>query len=389
MRWMPAITAVAWLYWGAQMLWALRRIALRHWPAQLALRLALWAVAGAVWALNTLGFICDEVLFAAYRRTPVREPVFIIGIPRSGTTFLQRVLAQDRAATGLTLAEALFYPSITQRHCARALAKVLGPLTSRFGAIALPGMPEASVHALGLSEPEEDFLLLAPLGGCFLMALTCPGAKHFWNLANFDRALPAWYRRALMRYYHRCVQKHLTFHGAHRRFISKNPSFTPCVESLRAQFPDACFVACTRPAIAAVPSQLSALLPAARALQVSLTSGPVRDGMLQLLKNYYRVIDRHERAGGRWHTLTMTDVQMHTQAVVAGLYTALHWPITPEFQVRLDALASASRQYQSGHRYSPGDFDLTPAAIDDFFAEPVIPLHRSNGQNTAKRETTA
>ena len=42
-----------------------------------------------------IGFLLDSIFFSGYRRIQVLQPVFVIGPPRSGTTFLQRVLARD------------------------------------------------------------------------------------------------------------------------------------------------------------------------------------------------------------------------------------------------------------------------------------------------------
>ena len=47
--------------------------------------------------LHWLGFLLDELLFRDYRKVRIEAPVFISGIPRSGTTFVHRSLAQDRA----------------------------------------------------------------------------------------------------------------------------------------------------------------------------------------------------------------------------------------------------------------------------------------------------
>ena len=76
----------------------------------------------AVQLLHWLGFLLDELLFPHYRKTAVQRPVFITGIPRSGTTFVHRTLAKDPRFTSLSTWEALIAPSITQRKILRALA---------------------------------------------------------------------------------------------------------------------------------------------------------------------------------------------------------------------------------------------------------------------------
>ncbi len=114
-----------------------------------------------------------------------------------------------------------------------------------------------SIHQIRLLEPEEDFLLFLPLEECLLQAFLCPTMTRFWQLGSFDRDVPEMRRRALLSFYTHCIKKHLHFHGANRRLLSKNPSFTSWTDSLLNSFPDAKLIVCTRPPSEVVPSQLS------------------------------------------------------------------------------------------------------------------------------------
>ncbi|MGB0184984.1 MAG: sulfotransferase, partial [Opitutales bacterium] len=49
----------------------------------------------AVQVFHWLGLFLDELLFPNYRKVKIEAPVFITGIPRSGTTFVHRTLAHD------------------------------------------------------------------------------------------------------------------------------------------------------------------------------------------------------------------------------------------------------------------------------------------------------
>src|SRR5262252_2565127 len=56
-----------------------------------------WVFLVPVYACFTrLTLLMDRFLFSAYRRVEVKAPIFILGHPRSGTTFLQRLLTQTR-----------------------------------------------------------------------------------------------------------------------------------------------------------------------------------------------------------------------------------------------------------------------------------------------------
>jgi len=45
---------------------------------------------------NRICFLLDDLFFSDYRKIAIKQPVFIIGNPRSGTTFLHRLMAQDQ-----------------------------------------------------------------------------------------------------------------------------------------------------------------------------------------------------------------------------------------------------------------------------------------------------
>jgi len=255
-----------------------------------AIFLPAWLAFGLLNLVHWLGFALDEIFFPGYRNVQVRRPVFICGIPRSGTTHLQRVLAADEAFTTLTLFECVIAPSVTERHAWRFLrrwwpgagARVLDRATSAM----------ADVHTLGLDEPEEDFLLLLWIQACFLAVIACPDSAHYWRLGWFDEVLPYRERRWVLAFYRRLVQKHLYFHGPDRRLLSKNPSFTPMIESLSRAFPDASFIACVREPARTVPSQLSSLLPAFRLLGTTELDPAFRGHMVDLLVHYYNVVER-------------------------------------------------------------------------------------------------
>ncbi len=59
-------------------------------PRRLAL-LAVFPLFLVFQVLQIVGLALDHLLFPAFRSTKLRQPVFIVGVPRSGTTFLHRV----------------------------------------------------------------------------------------------------------------------------------------------------------------------------------------------------------------------------------------------------------------------------------------------------------
>ncbi|XOV90364.1 MAG: sulfotransferase [Pseudomonadota bacterium] len=348
----------------------LRSIGSAGWrvvPKRLLLFIPGWCLFGLLNLVHWTGFLLDELLFPGYRQVSIRRPVAIVGVPRSGTTHLYRVLAGAPGFTTLTLFECVLAPSISERYFWFAMARLLRPL-ARFRWPVPRGFLArmADIHELGLMEPEEDFLLLLWLGACFLLVVPCPAEPRYWRLGSFDEALPAPDRRTVFEFYRRCLQRHLYFHGEQLQILSKNPSFTPALHSLREVFPDAVLVACVREPGATVPSQLSSLLPAFALVGDGKMPAGFQQKMIETLRHYYSLVGELSREG--LPVVTMARLQNDLAAVVDEVLAAAGLVPTVAFRASLKALGQSGRSYQSGHRYAAADFGLDEETINRFFS---------------------
>ncbi len=325
---------------------------------RLVIMLLFWPLFLVVQLINGAGLLLDYVLFPDFRRVSIREPLFVVGVPRSGTTFLHRLLALDDRFTTTALWELLFAPSISQRYfwtaiagLDRALGRPLGRLLHWAERRLLGGLD--GVHKTGLLDPEEDYLGLIPVWGCFLMVLVVP-VPALWRLTFLDRDGSAAEKTRLMRAYRRFVQRHLYFHGQHKQLLSKNPSFTPWIETLSDAFPDARFIGCLRNPSQSVPSQINSILIGAKLFDGRDTTAYWRQGFLEMLDYYYRhlldalaAMDSHQQAISVMETLACEPAR-----TVLGFYQAFGWQAEQAFQERLAEQDRRARSYQSGHTYS-------------------------------------
>lgn len=281
---------------------------------------------------------------------------------------MQRVLAQDDSLTSLTLWECLVAPSVSERRLWRSIGWLFRPLAAlvrRIGVNPLTVMDR--IHKIRLQEPEEDFLLLLPLHACLLLVFLCPQSRRYWDLARFDFAVTPARRRVVMHYYYRCLQKHLYVHGDTKRLLSKNPSFTPCVRSLRETFPDARFIFCVRDPVAVVGSQLSSLQPVAQLLYSDVRARQLQWRMLGLLQNYYRIVAEQQGEHGVV-VVSYASLTAHLGDTVETIYGRLTLSIDARFRSRLATLAAQGRSYQSGHRYDLSQFGLNPGLVRQQFS---------------------
>jgi len=348
-----------------------------------------------------VGFLLDEVFFPRYRQVNIDSPVFITGIPRSGTTHLQRVLAQHEQFTTMMLWECLLAPSITQRKCYRAVwrmgRRLLGwvrkPAVSlrRLLMLHFPSVKSpvrtwlerfSRIHALGLREPEEDFVALISVNACFLGVVLFPKVEWYWRLVQFDEAVDHSQRQVILTFYKRLLQKHMYFHDVagrneKLRYLSKNPSFLPWLNSLRDTFPKARFVLCARSPAAAVASQLSALRPAWRLIHGSaLPAFFVRRIVKMLAAFYVRVAsesDAHASRGIKDKivkdviVVSLPDLASDLRATVTEIMLFLNMPSPVIFTRFLAHSMLKTRAYQSDHHYDLKEFALDWRAIEIFF----------------------
>ncbi len=322
-----------------------------------------------------LGFLLDEILFRKYRQVIVRAPVFILGLPRSGTTFLHRMLARDTENyTTMQLWEMLLAPSITERKLLMALA-TLDHWLGGFGYRLVRAFDKrvfargSKIHKISLFQPEEDELLLLPLFSSIFLVHLFPFPQAIWHIVHFDSAMPPADRQRIMSFYRRCVQRHLYVHGPNKRFLSKNPAFTSKIDALDEYFPDAKVICNVRDPLEAIPSFLSYMYYTTGCFDNDLRRYSFRDKVLRISDHWYRYpMERLFYWPDNRHAIVRyDDLIANPLGTVRDVYERLRLDISPAFAEHLREEHVKSCTYRSEHTYSLGQYGLTPTDILERF----------------------
>jgi len=196
-------------------------------------------------------FALDNVFFPRFRQVKIEKPIFIIGHPRSGTTFLHRLFAQTGEFAVFKFWE-LMVPSILGR-------RLLAPIVER-RIRAGKGIiyPKEAGHELCLDSIEEEELLFSLTGNTQFVTLNSTLAFSDWDYAElvYCEEQPKRLREQTMRFFKHCLQRHIYYTG-NTQVVAK-PNYSGMrIPSLLEEFPDAKIVYIIRSPMETIPSHLS------------------------------------------------------------------------------------------------------------------------------------
>lgn len=201
---------------------------------------------------DVVRFLTNLLLIQEYRtrnqgmdNTPIRAPVFITGLPRSGTTFLHRLMLLDPASRAPSVWETI-YPSPTAGTRTQRVARVAGQLKT-FELLA-PEFP--ALHPLEATSPQECSEITAHV----FRSLRFDTNYHIpsyrdWMDGNAAENIPAY------RFHKRFLQYLQHQDGVPRRWVLKCPEHLFALDAIRSVYPDARLVFVHRDPVRVLLSQ--------------------------------------------------------------------------------------------------------------------------------------
>ena len=193
----------------------------------------------------------DHLFFPGFRKVKIKNPVFIIGHPRSGTTFIHHLFTQTHEMAAFTTWQLLF-PALS----ARVIVKPIVRMLTRKNNMVL--IPEEAGHQIALGSVEEDeMLFLHNHDTQFAIIGTHLGfAEKDYRAFRFHDHQPAAKRIKSVRFLQSIFQRHIHYTGRSQIFAQTHFS-THRIKTLLEVFPDAKFIYMHRMPEDTLPSYLS------------------------------------------------------------------------------------------------------------------------------------
>jgi hypothetical protein len=285
---------------------------------------------------------------------PIRRPLFILGLPRTGTTLLHLLFAQDPAnrvlrfsegqAPAFQPAQRRLEPDPRSRQAAREL-KSLYYLAPHFLAI----------HPLEADGPQECTALFANSFRSLQFEFT-------YNVPSYSAWLEQQDLADAYRYYAYQLRL-LEWRQPAARWVLKSPAHLFGLDALLATFPDACIVQTHRD-----PLKVLASCCSLAAVLRGVTSDHVvpcqigRQFAAKWAAGLERALAARDRAGpDRFFDVHFQELLSDPLGVVQKIYARFGFPFASAVETRMrQALAENPRDKHGVHRYTLRQFELDP-----------------------------
>ena len=298
-----------------------------------------------------------------YAAVSIERPLFVTGLPRTGTTALHRLLAADPAHQGLEM----------------WLTQVPGPRPPRDTWAANPVFQQiqAAYDRHHAEHPEfmgVHFMAADQVEECWQLLRQSMRSVSFECLAHLP-AYSSWLRgqdwTGAYRRHHRNLQL-IGLPDAGRRWVLKNPSHLFALEALLAVYPDALVIQTHRAPRTAIASVCSLAAQATAGWSETFTGAVIGRDQLELwargLERFTAVRARHDPA--RFCDVGYDELAADPVGTAEAIYARLGLTLSGPAADAMRAVQAqnAGRGARPAHRYALSDFGLTGEQVDERFA---------------------
>jgi hypothetical protein len=301
----------------------------------------------------------DRKVYPSIVRQEIREPLFIVGLPRSGTTLLHTLLALDPEHRVPVTWEVMTPSPPTRDNEKRRIQRAISSCNC-FNWLA-PTFHH--VHPVGAELPQECVSLMAPtfMSDQFDAMYYVPSYRNWF----FRQDLRPAYE------YHRCFLQHLQVRRSALRWVLKAPTHMFALPSLLAVYPDALFVQTHRAPLDAMASVSSLITILRRVFSDAVDPLTVcREAIDYWSTTLDRFLqDRCRLAEHRICDVNYVEIRRDPLAVMQSIYAHFGWSLSQKVEQRMRrALASQPEDRHTLHRYNLSQFGVQEAESAARFA---------------------
>ena len=310
-----------------------------------------------------LGYYLDNLFFSEYKQVLYPDPVFIIGNYRSGSTFLHRLLLRDQQFTCLKAWEIYFSPAITQRWFIRLLNRISRRIGNPIGKL-VDAFDRSlndiyAMHKTGMFTYEQDSQVFYHSWSSYNLFAAFPFPELAKKYIYYDQKVPEAQRRKQFTYYRDVLKRQMFLHPG-KQYISKNPDFSPAVETIKEIFPNAKFINLVRSAEQMIPSTVNLWANNWRAYGSPEESYPLVDTLQEHAKHWYQY--PHQRLSklppDRYLVVDFERLISNPKREIERIYEQFGFEFSDEYHKIMEEETIKSRNFTGGNSYSLTEMGL-------------------------------
>jgi hypothetical protein len=277
----------------------------------------------------------------------IQRPIFITGMPRSGSTFLHELLAEDPENRVPRVWEVMFPLPVQNWARSEMESRVQKAEASLWWFRRLAPRAD-SVYPMRAWMPHECVAIHSHtfISGEFVSTCYVPTYQAFLHAADFGPTYN-WQKRFL---------QHLQLDSPNRRWVLKSPDHIFALEGLLTVFPDAMIIQTHRDPLEVLrsSSQLTQVLQGLFCRVASLDQLGVREARM-LAEGIQRIMsfrDAHPELATRFVDVTYRGLVSDPLAIVRQIYRQFDIRLTEAAAERMQRMASNRSRYR-GHNGNP------------------------------------
>ncbi len=293
------------------------------------------------------------------------RPLFVLGLPRTGTTLLYGLLAEDTAARA-PLSWEVDQPHPPPEADTYETDPRIETSEKRFGHVRRLAPGFQAIHPIGALMPQECIVLMAPefMSMRFEMTFGVWGYQQ-WML---EQDMGDAYR------FHRAFLQHLQWRGPGGRWVLKSPGHLGTLETLLEVYPDAMIVQTHRDPVRVIPSVASLEVTMRQASSDAVDPARVgHENLTQWKSMLDRCIETRARrpdVDARVLDLAYDEVVGDPMGTIARIYERFGLDLDAESEARMKRYLAENPRHRHGvHRYDAQTFGLDAKALDEAFAD--------------------
>ncbi|MFH2141410.1 MAG: sulfotransferase [Bacteroidota bacterium] len=319
--------------------------------------------------LNSIFLFFDYIFYPRFRKTKLSKPVFLIGHPRSGTTFMHRFIIENSDEfRSLNLYDMLF-PSLTSK-------KVSKRWIPKMEKIAFDKLYDPVIHKTGLYKAEtEDVALFLRYFDGLLSWNYFFLHKNYKTEKDFEKkAIRKLSRNKYIIYLRNVYKRNL--YKSDQRMLSKSFALIFCFNKIVEDYPDGKIILMLRDPVYAIPSFISLVSGVQNKMnKLDKQSEEIRNRFysnfyktsLLYYKKFHEIVSRND-TNPNLLMITHKELMSDFDTAINKIILFYDMKVTEKLSAAISDQIKKQTVFKSKHEYSLNDFGLSEEQVREDFA---------------------